>query len=37
MKVEVINKFVEVFGDKAEGKFNALNEFKRLGLYKEVK
>lgn len=37
MKVEILNKFVEVFGDKADRKFIALKEFKRLGLYKEVK
>lgn len=34
MKVEILNKFVEVFGENAEGKFKALKEFKRLGLYK---
>ena len=37
MGIDILRKFVDVFGDKADKEFTALKEFKRLGLYKEVK
>lgn len=38
MRIEVLNKFIDVFGDKADKKFNELNQFNKLELYKiEIK
>lgn len=34
MRIEVLNKFIDVFGDKADKKFNELKQFNKLELYK---
>lgn len=37
MRIEVLNKFIDVFGDKADKKFNELKQFNKLELYKLTK
>lgn len=33
MKIEVLNKFVDIFGDKVDRKFEELKQFDKLKLY----
>lgn len=33
MKIEVLNKFMDIFGDKADRKFEELKQFNKFKLY----
>ena len=37
MNIDILKKFIEVFGEEVDKRFDLLKEFKRLESYKEVR